>query len=84
VCVYVCHQRGIPHFVDTLNFKKLKVGMQMLGAVREINELDIVVALPNGMSGYVSLAEGTTCRWDCPVASGVVMCSLCLCLSFVR
>ena len=31
--------------------------MQVLGAVREINELDLVVSLPNGLAGYVSLAE---------------------------
>jgi hypothetical protein len=51
-------QRGIPKFIETLNFRKLKVGMQVLGAVREINELDLVVSLPNGLAGYVSLAEG--------------------------
>lgn len=50
-------QRGIPKFVETLNFNKLKVGMQVLGAVREINEIDLVVSLPNSLSGYVSLAE---------------------------
>jgi rRNA biogenesis protein RRP5 len=50
-------QRGIPKFIETLNFRKLKVGMQLLGAVREINELDLVVSLPNGLAGYVTLAE---------------------------
>lgn len=36
--------------------------MQVLGAVREINELDLVVSLPNGLAGYVSLAEGACMR----------------------
>ena len=54
-------QRGIPKFIETLNFRKLKVGMQVLGAVREINELDLVVSLPNGLAGYVSLAESVLC-----------------------
>ncbi|XP_065187378.1 protein RRP5 homolog isoform X2 [Sycon ciliatum] len=39
--------------VDVLSFKKLSVGMLMLGAVNEITDFELIVSLPHGLSGYV-------------------------------
>ena len=44
-------------FVDTLSHKKLSVGMKLLGAVKEVNELDVAVSLPNGLSGFVHITR---------------------------
>ena len=35
----------------------LKPGMPMLGAVRAINDLDLTISLPDGLSGFLSLRE---------------------------
>jgi hypothetical protein len=32
--------------------------MLMLGAIGRVNELDLTINLPNGMTGYCSMREG--------------------------
>ncbi|XP_022789365.1 protein RRP5 homolog [Stylophora pistillata] len=44
-------------FVETLTFKKVYVGMKVLGAIREVNEYDMVMSLPNGLSGFVHITN---------------------------
>ncbi|TPX58764.1 hypothetical protein SpCBS45565_g07918 [Spizellomyces sp. 'palustris'] len=44
-------------FAETLSFKRLDVGMSLLGSVKEINELDLAVSLPGQLTGYVSITE---------------------------
>ena len=41
--------------IDTLSYKKLSVGMKLLGAIKEVNELDISVCLANGLSGFIHI-----------------------------
>ncbi|KAL9983734.1 hypothetical protein ACROYT_G005955 [Oculina patagonica] len=43
--------------VEPLTFKKLYVGMKVLGAIREVNEYDMVISLPNGLSGFVHITH---------------------------
>ncbi|KAJ3191224.1 rRNA biogenesis protein rrp5 [Irineochytrium annulatum] len=43
--------------VHMLNYKQLVVGMSLLGVVREINDLDMVISLPNQLTGFLSIAE---------------------------
>ncbi|RMX61399.1 hypothetical protein pdam_00018294 [Pocillopora damicornis] len=44
-------------FVETLTFKKLYVGMKVLGAIREVNEYDMAISLPNGLGGFVHITN---------------------------
>lgn len=37
--------------------KKLSTGMTLLGAIKEINDLDLCVSLPNQLTGFVSITE---------------------------
>ncbi|XP_015771536.1 PREDICTED: protein RRP5 homolog [Acropora digitifera] len=39
--------------VEFLTFKKLYEGMKLLGAIKEVNEFDLVVSLPNGLHGFI-------------------------------
>ncbi|KAJ3102583.1 hypothetical protein HDU96_009589 [Phlyctochytrium bullatum] len=41
----------------SVSYKRLNVGMRFMGVVREVNDLDAVVALPNQLTGFVSLTE---------------------------
>ncbi|KAJ3219810.1 Protein RRP5, partial [Clydaea vesicula] len=43
--------------ISTLTFKKLSVGMTLLGVVKEINDLDLVISLPNQLTGFVAITE---------------------------
>ncbi|CAH3149742.1 unnamed protein product, partial [Porites evermanni] len=43
--------------VESLTFKKLYVGMKVLGAIKEVNEYDMVISLPNGLSGFVHITH---------------------------
>ncbi|KAJ7376224.1 hypothetical protein OS493_036047 [Desmophyllum pertusum] len=43
--------------VEPLTFKKLYVGMKLLGAIREVNEYDMAISLPNGLSGFVHITH---------------------------
>ncbi|XP_048464836.1 protein RRP5 homolog isoform X3 [Rhincodon typus] len=40
-----------------LSFKKLNVGMLLLGCVKEVTDFELVVGLPHGLTGYVSLTN---------------------------
>jgi len=42
---------------DPLSHSTLKAGMVVLGAIRAINEVDLTVQLPHGLTGYVSMRE---------------------------
>ncbi|KCV69238.1 hypothetical protein H696_04655 [Fonticula alba] len=46
----------IPPIVS-LRFKSLRTGMSLLGAIKEIGELELAISLPNGLTGYVHIAE---------------------------
>ncbi|KAL1925395.1 uncharacterized protein VTP21DRAFT_278 [Calcarisporiella thermophila] len=43
--------------VETLSFKRLAVGMTLLGCISQINDYDLVVSLPNHLTGYVSITD---------------------------
>lgn len=38
-------------------FQSLCEGMRILGCVKEVNELELVVSLPNGLQGFVQVTE---------------------------
>ncbi|KAJ3056513.1 Protein RRP5 [Rhizophlyctis rosea] len=42
---------------DPLSFKRVSVGTTFLGTIKEINDLDLAVALPNQLTGYISITE---------------------------
>ncbi|GCB75560.1 hypothetical protein scyTo_0019783 [Scyliorhinus torazame] len=42
---------------EILSFKKLKVGTLLLGCVKEVTDYELVVGLPHGLTGYVSLTN---------------------------
>ncbi|KAJ3043804.1 Protein RRP5 [Rhizophlyctis rosea] len=42
---------------DPLSFKRINIGMTLLGCIKEINDLDLAVSLPNQLTGYVSITE---------------------------
>ena len=43
--------------VDVLSYKKLSVGMKVLGAVKEVDQLDFSLCLANGLSGFVHITR---------------------------
>jgi rRNA biogenesis protein RRP5 len=43
--------------IPMLTFKQIKKGMCFLGVVKKIGELDLEIALPNQLTGYVSITE---------------------------
>lgn len=43
--------------VDFLTFKKLTVGTIFLARIKEIHDTELVLALPNGLVGFVSISE---------------------------
>ena len=43
--------------ISDLTYKQLSIGMSLYGSICKINELDVVVSLPNGLLGYLSLRE---------------------------
>ncbi|KAJ3219197.1 hypothetical protein HDU67_002193 [Dinochytrium kinnereticum] len=43
--------------ISNITFKRLSVGMKFLGVIREVNDLDAVVALPNQLAGFLSITE---------------------------
>ena len=45
------------HFVESLKYKTLRVGMKLLGVVTEVTERGMQVSLPNGLKGTVTRAE---------------------------
>ncbi|KAJ3156683.1 rRNA biogenesis protein rrp5 [Geranomyces michiganensis] len=44
-------------YAEALSFKRLNVGMTMIGAIKEINDLDLTISLPDQLTGYVSITE---------------------------
>ncbi|KAJ3286606.1 hypothetical protein HK104_008958, partial [Borealophlyctis nickersoniae] len=42
---------------DGLSFKRINVGMTILGCIKEINDLELVVSLPHQQTGTVSITE---------------------------
>ena len=40
-----------------LSYGSLAIGMTIVGAVKQVNELDLTVSLPNGLNAYLSLRE---------------------------
>ncbi|GCC31019.1 hypothetical protein chiPu_0009473 [Chiloscyllium punctatum] len=40
-----------------LSLKELNVGMLLLGCVKEVNDFELVIGLPQGLTGYVSLTN---------------------------
>lgn len=40
-----------------LLFQSLKVGMVMLGCVRELSNFEVVLGLPNGLKGYMPISS---------------------------
>lgn len=47
----------IPEKVELLQLSTLREGMLLLGSVKEVNELDVVVSLPNNLKGTISITE---------------------------
>ncbi|KAJ2999616.1 rRNA biogenesis protein rrp5 [Globomyces sp. JEL0801] len=43
--------------ISMMVFKNIHVGMQLIGIVKSINELDLTISLPNQLNGYVSITE---------------------------
>ncbi|TPX57347.1 hypothetical protein CcCBS67573_g09266, partial [Chytriomyces confervae] len=43
--------------IAALTFKKLNPGFTLLGVIKEINDLELIVSLPNQMTGAVSITE---------------------------
>jgi rRNA biogenesis protein RRP5 len=42
---------------DSLNFKRLAVGMTLFGVIKKLNQLDIEISLPNQLTGYINITE---------------------------
>ncbi|XP_019580596.2 protein RRP5 homolog isoform X1 [Rhinolophus sinicus] len=42
---------------EILNIESLCEGMRLLGCVKEVNELELVISLPNGLQGFVQVTE---------------------------
>ncbi|XP_037353757.1 protein RRP5 homolog [Talpa occidentalis] len=42
---------------EILNIESLCEGMRILGCVKEVNELELVISLPNGLQGFVQVTE---------------------------
>ena len=43
-------------YVELLSFKRLQVGMHLMGVVQEVSERDVGVSLPHGLRGFVARA----------------------------
>jgi len=50
-------KQKIDNTIRLLNYKRLQVGMCILGAIKEINELELVISLTNGLTGFISITE---------------------------
>ncbi|XP_041116751.1 protein RRP5 homolog [Polyodon spathula] len=62
--------------VEILHFKKLTVGTLILGCVKEVKDFELVVGLPNGLTGYVqvtSISDGYTKLLNDQVDAGEAM-----------
>ncbi|TPX57769.1 hypothetical protein PhCBS80983_g03584 [Powellomyces hirtus] len=44
-------------YAEALSFKRLNIGMTMIGCIKEINDLDMAISLPDQLTGFVSITE---------------------------
>lgn len=44
-------------FILNISKQKLVPGMKLLGAVREVNQFEMIVSLPNGLTGFVNIFD---------------------------
>ncbi|XP_014588443.3 protein RRP5 homolog isoform X1 [Equus caballus] len=49
--------KSIREKFDILSIESLCEGMRILGCVKEVNELELVISLPNGLQGFVQVTE---------------------------
>ncbi|XP_034352866.1 protein RRP5 homolog [Arvicanthis niloticus] len=49
--------KSIKEKFEILSLESLCEGMRILGCVKEVNELELVVSLPNGLQGFVQVTE---------------------------
>nr|XP_035967408.1 protein RRP5 homolog [Halichoerus grypus] len=49
--------KSIREKFEILNIESLCEGMRILGCVKEVNELELVISLPNGLRGFVQVTE---------------------------
>lgn len=46
--------------IPALKFKNLSVGMSIVGAIKEIHDLELMVSLPNNLTGSVAITDIST------------------------
>ncbi|GAB1302513.1 Protein RRP5 homolog [Apodemus speciosus] len=49
--------KSVKEKFELLSLESLCEGMRILGCVKEVNELELVVSLPNGLQGFVQVTE---------------------------
>ncbi|KAK1333495.1 LOW QUALITY PROTEIN: hypothetical protein QTO34_005879 [Cnephaeus nilssonii] len=49
--------KSIKEKFEILSIESLCEGMRILGCVKEVNELELVISLPNGLQGFVQVTE---------------------------
>ncbi|XP_040851428.1 protein RRP5 homolog, partial [Ochotona curzoniae] len=49
--------KSVTEKFEILSVESLCEGMRILGCVKEVNELELVISLPNGLQGYVQVTE---------------------------
>ncbi|XP_006756522.1 PREDICTED: protein RRP5 homolog isoform X3 [Myotis davidii] len=49
--------KSIEEKFEILSIESLCEGMRILGCVKEVNELELVISLPNGLQGFVQVTE---------------------------
>lgn len=55
-----CHLRYLPSQEEPSDFQRLVEGTFVLGQISQINAQDLAIALPNNLTGYVSLTRIST------------------------
>ncbi|XP_027785676.2 protein RRP5 homolog isoform X1 [Marmota flaviventris] len=51
------NSKSIKEKFEILSVESLCEGMRILGCVKEVNELELVISLPNGLQGFVQVTE---------------------------
>ena len=46
-----------PSDIHPLTFRRLVIGMTLLGVVKDVHDLELIISLPNNLTGAVSIAE---------------------------
>ncbi|XP_021101261.1 protein RRP5 homolog isoform X2 [Heterocephalus glaber] len=49
--------KSVKEKLEILSVESLCEGMRILGCVKEVNELELVISLPNGLQGFVQVTE---------------------------